>query len=419
MSDIEETVLRKIAWRFLPLLVVAYIVNYLDRTSISVAALTMNHDLGFTGTQFGFAAGVFFVGYCLFGVPSNLALYKYGSRIWLTCIMVTWGLASAATAFVAGPKSFYAVRFFLGVAEAGFFPGVIYFLSCWFPNAQRARILAWFMLGIPVSSLIGSPIAGLLLGMNGIAGLAGWKWMFILVSVPAVLVGCILAIVIVDTPEKAQWLSGEERSVLGGMLKNEESEKRKTSFKATLLDPRVFILSAIQFGFLTGSYGIGLWLPQIFKRQTLSNFHVSIISAVPYLFAMLGQIIWAAYSDKKDNKVGNVVISSLLGAFGLILSVQGHSLGIEVLGITLALIGINAARAIFWAIPPRFLRGAAAAGGFALINTMGTIGGFVGPYMVGFLKDTYGSFSAGLWGMAVILILAAVMAASLKLVRAN
>jgi MFS family permease len=409
--------LRKIAWRFLPLLILVYLLNYLDRTSISVAALTMNRALGFTATQFGFAAGVFFVGYCLFEVPSNLALYKFGSRIWLTRITITWGLASAATALVTGPMTFYAVRFLLGVAEAGFFPGVIYFLSGWFPKEYRARILAWFMLGIPASSLIGTPIAGLLLGMNGIAGLAGWKWLFLLVSVPVVLVGCVMPFLIVDTPQQARWLSADERSLLQGMLDREVREKHHTSFRSTLVDTRVFILALIQFGFLAGSYGIGVWLPQIFKRSELhvSNFRISILSALPYLFAMVGQILWAAYSDKKDNKIGSIVVSCLLGAAGLFLSVQGHSFSRSVLGITIALIGINAARAIFWAIPPRFLSGAAAAGGFAFINTIGTIGGFVGPYMVGFLKDATGSFTAGLRGMAGLLVLTAIMAGTLKL----
>lgn len=417
MTHVEEALLRKIAWRFLPLLILIYLLNYLDRTSISVAALTMNHDLGFTATQFGFAAGVFFFGYCLFEVPSNLALYKFGSRAWLTRITITWGLASAATAFVTGPKSFYMVRFLLGVAEAGFFPGVIYFLSGWFPKVYRARILAWFMLGIPASSLIGTPIAGLLLGMNGLGGLAGWKWLFILVSLPVILLGVLLPAVIVNTPQEARWLSTDERSLLQQMLEGEEQEKRQMSFRETLIDARVLVLAITQFGFLAGSYGIGVWLPQIFKRSGFlhSNLRVSVLAALPYLFAMVGQVLWAAYSDRKDNKIGNVVASCFLGAIGLLLSLGGHSFYLSVLGITIALIGINAARAIFWAIPPRFLSGAAAAGGFAFINTIGTIGGFIGPYMIGVLKDATGSFSAGLAGMAGILVLAALTAWSLKL----
>ncbi|CAM2178539.1 MFS transporter [Burkholderia cenocepacia] len=202
-TEIEKAVLRKVAWRFLPLLIVAYIVNYLDRTSLGVAALTMNSDLHLTASEFGYAAGIFFVGYCLFEVPSNLALYCYGARFWLTRIIITWGIVSASTAWVSGPVSFYLVRFLLGVAEAGFFPRVAYFLSCWFPKAYRARILAWFLLAIPASSLIGTPIAGWLLDLNGVAGLAGWKWMFVLVSLPAIVLGCIFPIVLTNSPRDA------------------------------------------------------------------------------------------------------------------------------------------------------------------------------------------------------------------------
>jgi ACS family tartrate transporter-like MFS transporter len=415
VSDTERAVLRKVAWRFLPLLIIAYIVNYLDRTSLSVAALTMNRELGFSPTQFGYAAGMFFVGYCLFEIPSNLALYRYGARIWLTRIMITWGLASAATALVIGPKSFYVVRFLLGVAEAGFFPGVAYFLSCWFPKVYRGRILAWFLLGIPASSLIGSPVAGLLMELNGVAGLAGWKWMFILISVPAVLLGCVFPFVFSDTPNDARWLDAQECATLKSMLASEVRERHTTHFSAALRDPRVLILAATQFGLIVGSYGIGIWLPQIIKTRALSNLQVSMLAAIPYFFATFGPIVWAAYSDRKDNNINNVVVGCTLAALGLLLSMKATSLPLALFGITLALLGINAARAIFWAIPTRFLSGSAAAGGLAFINSVGTAGGFVGPSMIGLLKDATGSFSAGLVGMAAFLVLSAVFAGSLRI----
>ncbi|GAB2900833.1 MFS transporter [Paraburkholderia jirisanensis] len=416
MSDMEKAVLRKVAWRFLPLLIIAYIVNYLDRTSLGVAALTMNHDLHLSATEFGYAAGIFFVGYCLFEVPSNLALYRYGAKIWLTRIIVTWGIVSACTAWVSGPVSFYIVRFLLGAAEAGFFPGVAYFLSCWFPKVYRARILAWFLLAIPASSLIGTPIAGMLLDLNGYAGLAGWKWMFVLVSVPAVLLGCLFPFVLADSPRDARWLSNEERVTLEAMLAAETRVAHKTSLGAALRDRRVLILAASQFGLIVGSYGIGVWLPQIVKTHVHDNHLVSWIAAIPYLFATFAPIAWAAWSDRKDNKVGSVAAGSALAALGLLLSLESSSFLLSMLGITLALVGINAARAIFWAIPARFLTGAAAAGGFAFINSVGTIGGFVGPSMIGVLKDWQGSFDAGLIGMAGFLILSALLAASLRLV---
>ena len=419
LTNAERTVVHKLAWRFLPLLIIAYLINYLDRTSVSIAALTMNHELGLSATQFGFGAGVFFAGYCLFEVPSNMALYKYGTRIWLTRIMITWGLASAATAFVTGPYTFYVIRFLLGVAEAGFFPGVIFFLSSWFPREYRARILAWFILGIPASSVIGTPIAGMLLGMNGIWGLAGWKWMFIAVSVPAILAGCMIPWLLADTPEKAGFLTPDERRTVRSMLEAEPKRTSHASFAAVVGNVRTLLLAATQFGFLVASYGVGIWLPQILKRKDLTNFKVSLLSALPYFVAMIGQVVWAAYSDKRNSPILNVVLSSLLGAGGLILSIEGHSFGTKIFGIVLAVLGVNAARAIFWAIPTQYLAGAAAAAGFAFINTVGTLGGFVGPYMVGFLKDATGSFSAGLIGMAVLLVLAAGTASLLLLVKNN
>jgi len=411
----EKAVLRKVAWRFLPLLIVAYIINYLDRTSLGIAALTMNRDLSLTATEFGYAAGIFFVGYCLFEVPSNMALYRYGARMWLTRIMVSWGVISALTAVVSGPASFYLVRFLLGAAEAGFFPGVAYFLSSWFPNTYRARILAWFLLAIPASSLIGTPIAGWLLDLNGYAGMAGWKWMFVLVSVPAVLLGCLFPFVLDNTPDDARWLTEEQRQVLKTMLANETREQHKTQLGPALRDSRVLILAAAQFGLIVGSYGIGVWLPQIVKQHLRDNHLVTLISAVPYIFATFVPIVWAAWSDRKGSKIGSVVAGSALAAIGLLISLESDSFVTSMVGITLSLVGINAARAIFWAIPPRFLTGAAAAGGFAFINSVGTIGGFVGPSMIGVLKDWSGSFNAGLIGMAGFLVLSALLAGSLRI----
>jgi MFS family permease len=292
---------------------------------------------------------------------------------------------------------------------------VAYFLSSWFPKVYRGRILAWFLLGIPASSLIGSPVAGLLLELNGVAGLAGWKWMFILISAPAVVLGCFFPFVLSDTPDDAKWLSADERATLKSMLASEVRERHTTHFGAALRDPRVLILAATQFGLIVGSYGIGIWLPQIIKTRALSNLQVSMLAAIPYIFATFGPIVWAAYSDRKDNNINNVVAGCALAAFGLLLSMKATSLPLALFGITLALLGINAARAIFWAIPTRFLSGSAAAGGLAFINSVGTAGGFVGPSMIGLLKDATGSFSAGLIGMAAFLVLSAVLAGSLRI----
>src|SRR5471030_2063028 len=264
-----ESAIRKAALRFVPLLTIAYLFNYLDRTSLGFAALTMNQQLGLTAAQFGLAAGILFRSYSTFEIPSNLLLYRIGARRWLARIMITWGLLSAATAFVVGPNSFYGLRLLLGIAEAGFFPGVTFFLAAWFPAQFRTRMLAWFLIGIPASSLVGGPVCGMLLQMNGIWGLAGWQWLFILVSLPCIPLGVLTLRLLADRPATATWLTPEERDVLQNTLDSEVRERPHTSLLGALKDTRVLILAAIQFGFTLGSYGIGIWLPLILKEYHL------------------------------------------------------------------------------------------------------------------------------------------------------
>lgn len=416
MDSVQQSALRKTAWRLVPLLTVAYVFNYLDRTCIGFAALTMNRDIGLSAGQFGLGAGVFFVGYCVFEVPSNLAMYRFGARRWLARIMISWGITSALTTFVVGPNSFYLVRLLLGVAEAGFFPGVTYFLAAWFPAQYRTRMLAWFLLGIPVSSLIGSPVCGLLLEMDGIWGLQGWKWLFLVVSLPCVVLGVIILTTLADRPQEASWLTQPERDAMDTMLRDEVRERPKSSVLAAIADPRVLILALVQFGFTLGSYGIGIWLPLIVKEYQLSNLAIGFVTAVPYLFASLGMMAWAWHVDRTGKKIFHLTITCLLAAIGLAGSVVSGALLPALIGLTLALIGVTAARAVFWTIPTRFLTGVAAAGGLAFINTIGTLGGFVGPYMMGELRQLTGSFESGLLAMSAILMVATLLAASLKLV---
>ena len=298
MDALHERILRRNAWRLLPLLTVAYVINYLDRTNISFASLTMNKDLGLTATQYGRGAGIFFLAYCLFELPSNLALYRFGALLWIARIMITWGLLSVAMAFIGGMWSFYAMRFLLGVAEAGFFPGIAYYLAAWFPAQYRARILAGFLVGIPFSTVIGAPVSGLLLELDGLWGLAGWKWLFILEGVPAVIFGVVVACVLADRPEEASWLSPEEKSTLTTLLAAEPRERVRSSTWAAIKDARVLICGSIQFGFTLGSYGILFWLPQIIKAGGVSNLMVSVLTAIPYLFATAAMIWWALLVDK-------------------------------------------------------------------------------------------------------------------------
>jgi ACS family tartrate transporter-like MFS transporter len=415
LAEAQRSALKKAAWRFLPILTLAYVFNYLDRTAIGFAALQMNHDLGLSNTDFGLAAGYFSLTYTLCEVPSNLALYRFGARIWIARIMITWGIVSAAMAFVTSAESLDWTRLLLGVAEAGFFPGIAFFLSAWFPREYRARVLAWFLIGIPGSSLIGGPLCGLLLQLDGVFGISGWKWLFVMVSLPCIVMGFFVLKLLSDRPEEATWLTREEKDALMGMLASETHDRPKASVIGALTDPRVLILAFVQFGFTLGSYGIGLWLPLILKEFRLSDLTIGFLTFIPYLFAILGMLAWAEYADRTGKKIDNLSAACVLGAIGLGVYMFAGSLSLSLLCITLALIGVTAARGIFWSIPPRILTGVGAAGGIAFINTIGTAGGFFGPYMMGVLRDQTGGFGRGILAMAVIMLVTALLAASLKL----
>lgn len=416
LSAEQTRVLHKAAWRLIPLLALAYFFNYLDRTSVGYAALQMTEQLGLTATQFGLGAGIMFFGYCLCEVPSNLAMYRFGARLWMARIMITWGLAAAATALVVGPYSFYAVRFILGIAEAGFFPGVIFFLTLWFPAQYRTRVLAWFTVATPISFLVGGPLSIWLLQMHGAWGLAGWQWMFLIEGLPACVLGLITLKVLSNHPAQARWLSSDEREVLTGMLAEEQGKGQHShGFQAALKDPRVWILSSITFSFTLGSYGIGIWLPQMLKAQGVEISMIGWVAAIPYFFATVGLLVWARHVDRTGKGILNLTLTMLLAGIALLFALQMDSLVPALAGITLALVGTIAGKTIFYTLPGKFLRGQAAAGGIALINSIGAFGGFVGPYLMGFLKDYTGSFTAGLMVMGCILFVAAAMVISLRM----
>jgi MFS transporter, ACS family, tartrate transporter len=415
MQEAERRVFAKIGWRLMPVLILAYIFNYLDRNNVGFAGLTMNQAIGLTATQLGFGAGVFFLAYCLLEVPSNIILYRVGARVWLSRIMISWGLASAATALAVGPNSFYALRLLLGAAEAGFFPGVAFYLGTWFPAQYRTRMIAWFMVAIPVSSVIGGPISGWLLGMNGIAGIAGWQWLFIIEGLPVVLIGISLLWLLADRPEDVTWLSDEERRIVRDRLLAERRPSEVRHFAVAVRDVRVIILALVQFGFLVGSYAIGIFLPLMLREGKLTDIEIGFVSSGCYVVAVIGMILWARHVDRGGSKVVNLALSCALSACGFLGAILfSGSFWLSVAAMAVAITGINGARAIFWTIPPRFLTGMAAAGGLAFINSIGTTGGFVGPYVMGWLSDETGSFSAGLAAMSGFLVLAAVLAWSLR-----
>lgn len=415
-AGLRQSALQKNAWRLLPVLTLAFVFNYIDRTSVGFAALSMNADLGLTSTEFGWGAGILFFGYCFFELPSNVVLYRVGARRWLARIMISWGLVSALTAFVTGPYTFYGARFLLGVAEAGFFPGVTFLLSAWFPAEYRTRVLAWFLVAVPLSSVIGGPLSVLLLELNGVLGLHGWQWMFLVQGLPACVLGLLVLVIVRDSPHKAHWLTQGERDALVTMLAEEQRDRPTRSIGAALRDPRVLLLAAIQFGFIVGSYGVGIWLPLILKSQGLTNLTIGFVSVVPYAIATAAMLVWAQQVDRTGRKIGNLAAACFVGALGLVFAVVAGSFSLSLLGLTVALVGVTSARAIFWTIPTRFLTGMAAAGGLAFINSVGTFGGFVGPFTIGWLKDLTGSFTAGLLVMTGLGLVAAVLALALKLV---
>lgn len=408
--SVEEVAFAKVMWRLVPLLTVSFLVNYIDRTNVGFAALTMNKDIGLSSTEFGWGAGVLFFGYCFFEVPSNALLYRFGARMWLARIMITWGLLAAATAFVVGPHSFYTVRFLLGVAEAGFNPGVMFFFMAWFPAQYRSRMLAWFQMAIPLSAVLSGPLSSAVMQANGLLGLAGWQWMFIVEGLPAVILGIVLLVLLTNRPQEAKWLTAEERVAVANAVSAETRYRTVKNFRSVVKDPRVFLLAAIQFGFTLGSYGIGIWLPLILKEQHLSILTIGLISAVPYLCGCVATILWSKSVDRSGRRIANLFITCEVAAVGLLIAVWIPTLGVSLLGLTIAIIGVTSARGIFWSIPPRFLSGTGAASGLALISSIGAFGGFLGPASMGWLRETTGSFSVGLAVMAGFVALSGLLA---------
>jgi ACS family tartrate transporter-like MFS transporter len=417
-ADVGRATLAKVGWRLLPFLLLLYIVAWIDRVNIGFAALTMNADLGFGAAVYGFGAGVFFIGYALFELPSNLILVRVGARLWIARIMITWGVLSVAMMYVEGPLSFYVLRFLLGVAEAGFLPGIIYYLGNWYPAAQRARAVSWFMLAIPLSTVIGAPLSGVILELDGWHGLTGWQWLFLLEGLPAIVLGFVVLVYLSDSPEQARWLTPEQRAWLTERVRSEHraaQERHGIDLGAALLHPTVWALALILFACQTGSYGLTLWIPQIVQGLSgYSNLTVSMISALPYVAAAIGMVAIGASSDRTGERLLHVAIPSAIGGLGFIASALFTSPVPALVALTIAAVGDLGTRGAFWALPTRFLTGSAAAAGIALINTMASLGGFVGPSMVGFVREYTGSFAGGLVFLATLLLLAAAAAVSLR-----
>jgi ACS family tartrate transporter-like MFS transporter len=412
-SELETSTIRAISWRLIPFLVLAYFFSYLDRVNLGFAALTMNAELKFSPTIFAWGAGIFFIGYFIFEVPSNLALERFGASRWIARIMVTWGIISAMMALVSGVWSFYGLRFLLGVAEAGFFPGIILYLTYWYPAEYRARFLAAFAIAVPISTVIGAPVSGLLLGLDGAMGLKGWQWLFIIEGIPSVLLGIVAWFYLTDRPAKADWLSAEQKAWLSSKLESEIAAKqaaRHLTLGQALSSPKVLTLSLIYFGFVSALYGMQFWLPQIVKAFGFSNAQTGFVTAVPYVFGTVAMILWARHSDATRERVIHVGTPLLLTAAALAVCGYMDSPYVTMVALVVAAIGIFCTFGVFWTLPTAWLSGAAAAGAIALINSIGNLAGFGGPYLIGWVKEATGSTSTGLLVLAVLPLIGGLLA---------
>ncbi|WLB55936.1 MFS transporter [Bradyrhizobium japonicum] len=411
MQDVEKRVIGKVMWRLIPFLILCYFVAYLDRVNVSFAKLHMNEALGLSEAAFGLGAGLFFVGYFLFEVPSNIFLEKVGARVWIARIMITWGIVSAAFAFIPSISAatgipttgvFYSLRLLLGACEAGFFPGIIFYLTLWFPAVYRARVISLFMLAIPISSIIGSPISGMLLGLTG-WGLDGWQWLFILEALPSVLVGIGVLIYLTDLPRQARWLQRDEIAWLENVQATEKLNKEKVehlSLGQALTDPRILMCALVYFCLNAASYGVAFFLPTIIKGFGVSDTQTGLLAALPFVFG---------------ERKGHVAVALLMAAIGIGLAGFVSNAVVVMALLCFAQIGVSAVPPMFWPLPASFLTGASAAAGIAAINSLGNLSGFAGPYAMGYLKDLTGNFTAGLLLLAGCALAGAIVVVMLRI----
>jgi ACS family tartrate transporter-like MFS transporter len=418
-NELAGATISKLLWRLLPFLFLLYVVAYLDRINVGFAALQMRQELNFNDDVYGLGSGIFFAGYFVFQLPSNLALQRVGARRWIALLMILWGCISASNMLVSTPRSFYTLRFLLGAAEAGFFPGMILYLRSWFPAEARARVVALFMTAGPVSGIIGGPISGALLGLHHVRGLSGWQWLFLLEGLPAIVLGLAAFFFITDTPEGAKWLSGEQRAWLATTLREEEQgaairsgdgAEGKSAALAALANGRLWLFAFVYFGLNTCAYGLSLWIPVALRSLTgVSNLRLGFLSTIPYVAAVVIMVLLGAHSDRTGERRWHVAIAALAAAAALVFAGYAQNVAWLIVGFSVAMIGVQSMNGPFWAMPSKLLSGSAAAAGIALVNSVGNLGSGFGPYWIGHLRNASGSFRAGLLSVATILFLAAVV----------
>jgi ACS family tartrate transporter-like MFS transporter len=418
---IEQSAMRKIYMRLLPFAIFSYFLAYIDRINVSFAGLTMQGDLHMSAAAFGFAAGTFYWGYFIFEVPSNVVMEKVGARLWIARIMITWGIFAGLTALVVGSTSFAVVRFFLGVAEAGFFPGIILYFTYWFPSYHHARIVSGFLIGLPVAVAAGAPISTGILGLDGLFGLRGWQLMYLFEAIPTVLIGVVTLFVMTDRPEQAKFLTLEEKTWLAGRLAAERRAKEAVKtfgMWQAMFDPKVLLLALNYFGIVVASLGMLIFIPQIIKSiGVTSNMTVGWLTMVPYICGTIALIVWGRISDRMQERRYNLLGACLVSAVGLVIA--GYTMGTwwALVGMSIAAMGFYGSKGPFWAMPPMFLTGTAAAASIAWINSIGNLGGFFGPWYVGVMKDLTGSYAGGLYGLALLCLGSAIVCACFLNIR--
>jgi MFS transporter, ACS family, tartrate transporter len=425
MADVPplSSVTRKVTLRLVPFMMLLYLVNYIDRANVGYAAIKMNPELGLSTAMFGLGAGIFYVGYMLCEVPSNLLLHKLGARVWIARILVTWGIVSGLTAFIAGPNSFYLVRILLGVAEAGFYPGMILYLTYWLPRKNQVIALSIFQLGIPLSNIIAAPISLPIVAHHNILGLAGWRFMFLVEGVPAIILGVVTFFYLVNRPEQAKWLTPREKDLLSAALKSETeevSQEGRHTATTALRNPRVYGLAAVYFGINFGLVVLVFFLPQIvasFKEQygmNYSPFQMGVLTALPFLTAIAVQVLWGWHSRRTDEVVWHIAIPMFLGSISTAVALFVSSPVLAIIAISVTAACVLSAIPVFWQLPRAFLAGSAAAAGIGVINTIGVSSNFVGPYIMGWLRDATGNFRSGMLVIAAFLLMSGVLALVLR-----
>ncbi|MGU3538945.1 MFS transporter [Methylobacterium sp. A54F] len=413
MVDETTRVYRKVTWRLIPFLFVCYVAAYLDRVNVGFAKLQMLSDLQFSETVYGLGAGIFFIGYFLFEVPSNIILHKVGARIWIARVMFTWAVISAAMMFVTTPTMFYVLRFLLGVAEAGLFPGVILYLTYWFPAARRGSIIAMFMTGIPIAGLIGGPLSGWIMhSMSGAYGLAGWQWMFLIEALPSFLLAFVVLAYLDDGIAKAKWLTGDEKALLIRNIEADTGGATAHRLRDGFTSPWVWLLSGIYLFFIMGLYGVGFWLPTLIKGAGVTDtLMIGFLSSIPYGAAAIAMIVVGRMSDAAGERRWHIVVPGMIGAVGWLISIR-YSTDIVVaeIALTVATMGVLVTLAQFWCLPTAVLAGAAAASGIAVVNSVGNLAGFVSPYLIGWIVDQTKSTSLGVYTLAGCLVVGSLLA---------